>query len=84
MALDYSTLTNKAITYAEPGTTKTEIVEFPVSAPGPGEVLIRMEYTGVCHTDYAFCTNAFKFSPVTTPKGQIGGHEGNHFSSACS
>jgi propanol-preferring alcohol dehydrogenase len=76
MALDYSTLKNKAITYAEPGTTKTEIVELPVSEPGPGEVLIRVEYSGVCHTDYGFCTNAFKFSPVPTPKGQIGGHEG--------
>ncbi|KIW03502.1 uncharacterized protein PV09_05269 [Verruconis gallopava] len=76
MALDYSTLKNKAIIYAEPGTTKTQVVELPVTAPGPGEVLVRLEYSGVCHTDYGFCTNAFKGNPIPTPQGQIGGHEG--------
>lgn len=40
--MDYSSLRNKAITYKEPGTTATEIVELPVAEPGPGEILIRM------------------------------------------
>lgn len=33
---------NRAIVYAEPGTTKTEVVELPIPNPGPGEVLIRL------------------------------------------
>lgn len=41
IALDYSTLKNKAI-YSNPGTTKTEVVELPVKEPGPGEVLVRL------------------------------------------
>jgi len=68
--------TNKAIVYANPGTTETKIVELPIEAPGPGQVLVRILYSGVCHTDYSFCTNAWKFNPVPTPKDQIGGHEG--------
>lgn len=40
--LDYSTLKNRAIIYAEPGTTKTEVVELPVTGPGTGEVLVRL------------------------------------------
>ena len=27
------------------------------------------DYSGVCHTDYGFCTNAFKFNPIPTPQG---------------
>ncbi|KAF4461009.1 alcohol dehydrogenase [Fusarium albosuccineum] len=68
--------TNRAVVYAEPGTIKTEVVELPVQKPGPGEVLVRLLYSGVCHTDVAFCLNAFPNLPAPTPKGQIGGHEG--------
>jgi D-arabinose 1-dehydrogenase-like Zn-dependent alcohol dehydrogenase len=32
-------------------------------------------YSGVCHTDYSFCTNAWN-SQAPVPRGQIGGHEG--------
>jgi len=67
---------NKAIVYANPGTTETKIVELPIEAPGPGQVLVRILYSGVCHTDYSFCTNAWKFNPIPTAKDQIGGHEG--------
>jgi len=66
---------NKAIVYSEPGTTNTKVIELPIQAPGPGQVLVRILYSGVCHTDYSFCTNAWKFAPPTV-KGQIGGHEG--------
>jgi propanol-preferring alcohol dehydrogenase len=66
---------NKAIVYAEPGTTNTKVIELPIQAPRPGQVLVRMLYSGVCHTDYSFCTNAWKFVPSTV-EGQIGGHEG--------
>ncbi|KAI8279045.1 hypothetical protein K4K56_012887 [Colletotrichum sp. SAR 10_98] len=67
---------NRAVVYTEPGTTKTEVVELPIPTPGPGEVLVRLQYSGVCHTDYGFCMNAFSSVPFPTPKGQVGGHEG--------
>ncbi|KAK1703561.1 chaperonin 10-like protein [Colletotrichum acutatum] len=67
---------NRAVVYTEPGTTQTEVVELPIPEPGPGEVLVRLHYSGVCHTDYGFCMNAFSSVPFPTPKGQIGGHEG--------
>ncbi|KAL3482703.1 chaperonin 10-like protein [Aspergillus germanicus] len=75
----------KAIIYSEPGTCATELVELPIQAPGPNEVLVRLLFSGVCHTDLALCTNAWKASG-TVPKGryygsllvsrQVGGHEG--------
>nr|XP_036579750.1 alcohol dehydrogenase [Colletotrichum truncatum]KAF6787430.1 alcohol dehydrogenase [Colletotrichum truncatum] len=61
---------NRAVVYAEPGTTKTEVVELPIPTPGPGEVLVRLQYSGVCHTDYGFCMNAFSSVPFPTPKGK--------------
>ncbi|KAH7367424.1 alcohol dehydrogenase [Plectosphaerella cucumerina] len=66
---------NRAAVYSEPGTTKTEVIELEVPTPGPGEVLVRLHFSGVCHTDAAFCLNQFTIVPPTTP-GQIGGHEG--------
>ncbi|TQN66614.1 Alcohol dehydrogenase 2, partial [Colletotrichum shisoi] len=67
---------NRAVVYTEPGTTKTAVVELPIPKPGPGEVLVRLQYSGVCHTDYGFCMNAFSSVPFPTPAGQVGGHEG--------
>ncbi|RDW77469.1 hypothetical protein BP6252_05522 [Coleophoma cylindrospora] len=67
---------NRAMIYSEPGTTKTELVELPIPKPGPGEVLVRLWFSGVCHTDYGICTNSFPNLQNSTPKGQVGGHEG--------
>ncbi|KAK6222378.1 hypothetical protein LQW54_001078 [Pestalotiopsis sp. IQ-011] len=67
---------NKAVIYSDPPSIKTEVVELPIPKPGPGEVLVRLLFSGVCHTDYGFCTNGFETLPLPTPKGQIGGHEG--------
>ncbi|KAH8896940.1 alcohol dehydrogenase [Thozetella sp. PMI_491] len=67
---------NLAAVYVEPGaSTQTEIVRLPIQEPGPGEVLVRMKYSGVCHSDISFCLNHFDGLPAT-PKRQIGGHEG--------
>ncbi|CAK7234641.1 hypothetical protein SCUCBS95973_009003 [Sporothrix curviconia] len=66
---------NRAATYAEPGTLKICIQELPIPRPAAGEILVRLAFSGVCHTDYAFCMNKFRGIPAT-PKGQIGGHEG--------
>ncbi|KAK0389779.1 hypothetical protein NLU13_3352 [Sarocladium strictum] len=71
---------NKTIVYADPGNSlRTEIVETTIPEPGPGEILIRLSYSGVCHTDVGFCLNQFDAVPALTPKGQIGGHEGIGF-----
>ncbi|KAF2019100.1 GroES-like protein [Aaosphaeria arxii CBS 175.79] len=74
--MSQTTTINRAAIYADPGTPKIEVLELPIPEPGPGEVLVRLLYSGVCHTDYAFCTNGFPHLPVPTQKGQIGGHEG--------
>ncbi|KAH8686265.1 alcohol dehydrogenase [Ilyonectria robusta] len=67
---------NRAVIYSEPGTLKTEVVELPIPKPGRGEVLVRLLYSGVCHTDIGFCMNHFPNLPAPTQPGQIGGHEG--------
>ncbi|CAN8106094.1 unnamed protein product [Discula destructiva] len=66
---------NRTVVYSEPPSTKTEVKEVPIPEPGPGEVLVQLQYSGVCHTDLAFCTNSFVGIPPTAA-GQIGGHEG--------
>ncbi|KAJ4390964.1 hypothetical protein N0V93_004563 [Gnomoniopsis smithogilvyi] len=66
---------NRAVVYSEPPTLKTEIKELPVPEPGPGEVLVRLQYSGVCHTDWGFCTNSFLGIPPIQAD-QVGGHEG--------
>ncbi|KAJ4188150.1 hypothetical protein NW759_016851 [Fusarium solani] len=66
---------NRAVIYTKPTTTETKIVELPVPQPGPGQVLVRLQYSGVCHTDYAFCMGTFPGAPPAQ-EGQIGGHEG--------
>jgi len=50
-----------------------EIQELPIPAPGPGEVLVRMETSGLCHTDIHAAHGDWPVKPVPpfTP-----GHEG--------
>ncbi|CAI6089441.1 unnamed protein product [Clonostachys chloroleuca] len=67
---------NRAVIYANPPETTTRVEELPIPKPGSGEVLVRLLYSGVCHTDYGICTNGFSTLPLPTPQGQIGGHEG--------
>ncbi|KAH8170410.1 alcohol dehydrogenase groES-like domain-containing protein [Sarocladium implicatum] len=74
---DFETTMNKSVVYADPGASLlTEIIESPIPEPGHGEVLVRLSYSGVCHTDIGFCLNLFDVVPAPTPKGQVGGHEG--------
>ncbi|PWY76117.1 threonine aldolase [Aspergillus sclerotioniger CBS 115572] len=50
-----------------------ELKQIPVGTPGPDEVLVQMEYSGVCHTDL----HAWKGDFPPTPKQDlVGGHEG--------
>ncbi|RMZ78915.1 hypothetical protein DV737_g3695, partial [Chaetothyriales sp. CBS 132003] len=66
----------KAVIYDQPGTLSTKVVELPVPEPGPGEVLIHLTHSGVCHSDLGVMTNSWGSLPEPTPRGQVGGHEG--------
>jgi alcohol dehydrogenase, propanol-preferring len=52
---------------------KLEIQELPVPEPGPGQVLIRMEASGLCHTDIHAANGDW---PVKPNPPFIPGHEG--------
>jgi propanol-preferring alcohol dehydrogenase len=49
--------TYKAVEVAAPG--QLRLVEKPVPQPGEGQVLIRVEACGICHTDAAVVTGAY-------------------------
>ncbi|EFY85847.1 alcohol dehydrogenase, putative [Metarhizium acridum CQMa 102] len=68
--------TQKALVYDEPGTISTKVVDLAVPDPGPGEVLVRLSHSGVCHSDLGVMTNSWSALPLPTPAGQVGGHEG--------
>jgi propanol-preferring alcohol dehydrogenase len=50
-----------------------DVVEVDVPAPGPGEALVQVEYTGVCHTDLHAAHGDW---PVKPSPPFIPGHEG--------
>ncbi|GAA5919331.1 hypothetical protein JCM21900_005559 [Sporobolomyces salmonicolor] len=65
-----------AVAFDETGGPITFRPEHPVKQPGelkPGEVLVKVEYTGVCHTDL----HAYKGDwPIPSKRPLVGGHEG--------
>src|SRR6202045_2264258 len=60
--------TYKAVEVSAPGTLRA--VERPVSEPGAGQVRIRVEACGVCHSDSATVDGLF---PIAWPR--VPGHE---------
>ncbi len=50
-----------------------EIQDLPIPEPGPGEVLVRIEYSGLCHTDIHAADGDW---PVRPTPPFIPGHEG--------
>jgi alcohol dehydrogenase, propanol-preferring len=56
------------------------IEEVPIPAPGPGEVLIKVVATGVCHTDLHAANGEW---PGRPPLPFIPGHEGAGIIAAC-
>ena len=64
--------TMKAAVVPELG-AKLEIRELPVPEPGPGQVLIRMQTSGLCHTDIHAAAGDW---PVKPNPPFIPGHEG--------
>ncbi len=61
--------TYKAVEVSAPGTLR--VVERPVSEPGGGQVRIRVEACGICHTDAATVTGIYP--GLTLPR--VPGHE---------
>jgi D-arabinose 1-dehydrogenase-like Zn-dependent alcohol dehydrogenase len=61
--------TYKAIQVTKPG--KLNLVELPIREPGPGQVRIRVEACGVCHS--AVATVEGQFPGLTLPR--VPGHE---------
>ncbi|KIW06511.1 uncharacterized protein PV09_02944 [Verruconis gallopava] len=68
--------TYKAAVYDQPGKISTKIVDLEMPEPGPGEVLINLTHSGVCHSDLGVMTCSWRALPFPTPAGQVGGHEG--------
>lgn len=50
-----------------------EYRKIPVAQPGPGEVLVNIKYSGVCHTDLHAVNGDW---PIPTKLPLVGGHEG--------
>jgi propanol-preferring alcohol dehydrogenase len=63
-----STSTYQAVQALAPG--RLELVRKPIRDPGPGEVRIRVEACGVCHSDSGTVDGAF---PIDWPR--VPGHE---------
>ncbi len=61
--------TYKAVEVSDPGVLR--VVERPVSEPGAGQVRIRVEACGICHTDAATVTGVYP--GLTLPR--VPGHE---------
>ncbi|CAI7584827.1 unnamed protein product [Penicillium pancosmium] len=68
--------THKALVYDKPGEISTNVVDVKTPTPGPGEVLVKITHSGVCHSDLSLMTNTWKFLPEPIKSGQVGGHEG--------
>ncbi|RYC55345.1 hypothetical protein CHU98_g10861, partial [Xylaria longipes] len=68
--------THKACVYDKPGSCSVAVQDVPTPEPGPGEVLVKLTHSGICHSDYGIMMNSWKHLPFETQPGQVGGHEG--------
>jgi len=68
--------THKACVYDKPGSISTKVEEVETPEPGPGQVLVRLTHSGVCHSDMGIMENTWRGLPYPTQPGQVGGHEG--------
>eukprot|EP00026_Physarum_polycephalum_P012541 Phypoly_transcript_12862.p1 GENE.Phypoly_transcript_12862~~Phypoly_transcript_12862.p1 ORF type:complete len:361 (-),score=48.66 Phypoly_transcript_12862:11-1093(-) len=64
----------KAAVYSKIGELKIDIKEVPVPIPGPGEVLVKISHSGICHSDLHVMLGEWPWLPMAD--GQVGGHEG--------
>ncbi|KAI0474777.1 alcohol dehydrogenase-like protein [Xylaria cf. heliscus] len=68
--------THKACVYDKPGSCSIAVQDVPTPEPGPGQVLVKLTHSGICHSDYGIMMNTWKHLPLKTQPGQVGGHEG--------
>ncbi|KAK8069200.1 alcohol dehydrogenase II [Apiospora phragmitis] len=54
---------HKACIYDTPGSCSIAIREVETPEPGPGEVLVRLTHSGVCHSDYGVMMNTYNPAP---------------------
>ena len=54
-------------------TQDLSVEDLPIPAPGPGEALVKVEYSGVCHTDLHAARGDW---PVKPTPPFVPGHEG--------
>jgi propanol-preferring alcohol dehydrogenase len=71
MSIERSTTMRAAVVTAF--TAPLEMQDLPVPEPGPGQVLVRIECTGLCHTDIHAARGDW---PVTPVPPFVPGHEG--------
>jgi alcohol dehydrogenase, propanol-preferring len=71
MPIERSTTMRAAVVTAF--TAPLEMQDLPVPEPGPGQVLVRIECTGLCHTDIHAARGDW---PVTPAPPFVPGHEG--------
>ncbi|SCU94727.1 LADA_0G10704g1_1 [Lachancea dasiensis] len=65
--------TQKGVVFYE-HSGKLHYQDLPVPKPKPGEILVNIKYSGVCHTDLHAWKGDWKELPVKLPL--VGGHEG--------
>ncbi|KAK8053412.1 chaperonin 10-like protein [Apiospora saccharicola] len=71
--------THKACVYDNPGSCSIAVRVVETPEPGPGEVLVKLTHSGICHSDYGVMMNTWAHLPFPTQQGQVGGHEGVGF-----
>lgn len=53
-------------------TSTMEVTDVPVPSPGPGEVLVKVAFCGICHSDLSLVDGTF---PALGPAVITQGHE---------
>ena len=51
---------HKACVYDKPGSCSIAVREIETPEPGPGEVLVELTHSGVCHSDYGIMMNSVR------------------------
>lgn len=51
---------HKACVYDKPGSCSIAIRDVETPEPGPGEVLVKLTHSGVCHSDYGIMMNSVR------------------------
>jgi len=54
---------HQACTYDHPGSISTAVATLDTPAPGPGELLVKLTHSGVCHSDLGVMENSVWWTP---------------------